>query len=56
MINQVEFNKKLLQILEENRSSDFEIMAQKIKEKYNWEKSSAVLYQQILQKQVVKKF
>jgi glycosyltransferase involved in cell wall biosynthesis len=53
--NQVEFNKKLLQILEENRSSDFEIMAQKIKEKYNWEKSSAVLYQQILQKQAVKK-
>lgn len=47
--NQIEFNKKILQILEENRSSDFEIMAQKIKEKYNWEKSSTVLYQLIQQ-------
>ncbi|MFH6945324.1 glycosyltransferase family 4 protein [Flavobacterium sp. FlaQc-50] len=47
--NQIEFNKKLLQILEENRSSDFEIMAQKIKENYNWEKSADVLYRLIKQ-------
>ncbi|MEO8534333.1 MAG: glycosyltransferase family 1 protein [Flavobacterium sp.] len=48
--NQVEFNKKLVRILEENLSLDFEIMAQKIRENYNWEKSAAVLYQLIKQK------
>ncbi|MFH6986438.1 glycosyltransferase family 4 protein [Flavobacterium collinsii] len=47
--NQVEFNKKLLQILEENRDSDFELMSQKIKETYSWKKSAAVLYQLIKQ-------
>jgi glycosyltransferase involved in cell wall biosynthesis len=48
--DQVEFNKKLLQILEENLSEDFEKIAHKIKEKYNWQKSAAVLYQLIKQK------
>lgn len=47
--NQIEFNKKLFQILEENRSSDFEIMAEKVKEKYSWKKSAALLYQLIEQ-------
>lgn len=47
--NQAEFNKRLLQILEENRSSEFEIIAQKVKEKYSWKKSAAVLYQLLKQ-------
>ena len=45
--SQTDFNKKIIQILEEDLSSDFEIIAQKIKEKYQWRKSAATLYREI---------
>ncbi|MET3025467.1 glycosyltransferase family 1 protein [Flavobacterium sp. UW10123] len=45
--NQDDFNQKLQKILTQNVVSDFEIMSQKIKEKYSWQKSADILYQQI---------
>ena len=42
--NQAEFNIKLQKILNENLSSDFERMAEDIKEKYSWKKSAEILY------------
>ncbi|KAF2082528.1 glycosyltransferase family 4 protein [Flavobacterium sharifuzzamanii] len=45
--NQDEFNQKLQKILTQNVASDFETMAQKIKEKYSWQKSADILYQLI---------
>jgi len=42
--NQAEFNIKLQRILNENLSSDFETMAEDIKQKYSWKKSAEILY------------
>lgn len=49
--NQIDFNDKLQKILKENLGADFKIMAQKIKEKYSWEKSAEIVYRLIKQNQ-----
>ncbi len=43
--NQTEFNQKLLYILENNTTAEFEKMAKSIQEIFNWEKSAKVVYQ-----------